>query len=61
MLPHHLAIEIARLEAAGAGILSNLIILGDFLIDLFTLFVNNISVKHTHPREKRWNLVTTVK
>jgi hypothetical protein len=60
MLPHHLAIEIVRIEA-GAGILSNLISLRDFLIDRFALFVNNLLLEHTHPRDKRWNRVTTEK
>ena len=36
----------------GTRILSNLITLRDFLIDRFTLFVNNLSVKHTHLGDK---------
>jgi len=38
MLSHHLAIEIAPNRGRGAGILSNLITLRDFLIDPFTAF-----------------------
>jgi len=42
----------SRDRGRGAGILSNLITLRDFLIDLFRIFVNNLSVKHTHLGDK---------
>src|SRR6516164_1268399 len=45
----------------GARILSNPITRDDFLIDRFSLLINNLSVKRTSPGEKRWNRLATVK
>jgi len=32
-----------------------------FCIDLTSVFLNNISVKHAHPGEKRWDLLMMMK
>jgi hypothetical protein len=40
---------------------ATIITLHKFFIDGFTIFVNNLSVKHVHPGEKRWNKVMVVK
>ena len=41
--------------------LAAIITLQKFFIDLFAVFVNNLSVKHVHLGEKRWNRVMAVK
>jgi len=38
-----------------------IITLHKFFIDGFSIFVNNFSVKHMDPGEKRWNRVIAVK
>jgi len=59
--PHHRALEIAQSEAAERKSLAAIITLQKFFIDLFAVFVNNLSVKHVHLGEKRWNRVMAVK
>ena len=61
MGPHHCALEIAQSEAAERKSLAAIITLQKFFIDLFAVFVNNLSVKHVHLGEKRWNRVMAVK
>jgi hypothetical protein len=40
---------------------ATIITLHKFFIDRFSILVNNLSVKHMHPGEKRWNRVMAVK
>ena len=61
MGPHHCALEIAQSEAAERKSLAAIITLQKFFIDLFAVFVNNLSVKHVHLGEKRWNIIIALK
>jgi len=61
MVPHHLALEISTSGARRAKMSAFIIALHKFFIDLFSILVNNLLIKHVHSGEKRWNCVIVVK
>jgi hypothetical protein len=40
---------------------ATIITLHKFFIDRFSIFVNNLAVKHMNPGEKRWNHLMAMK
>jgi len=40
---------------------ATIITLHKFFIDRFSIFVNNLPIKHVHPGEKRWTRAMAVK